>query len=159
MEGMESLLDKAGQPVSNGTMAHDHDVYMTAADTAVEMRDETALRIYTPLLEDLAERDGHRLYLAIAQRADGVARRLAGDYAGAEERLHLALEVFERLGTRWQAGRTLFELGETALAADGDRVAQIGAARAYLSQALDAFEAMQARPNAERTRAVLASLV
>ncbi len=139
-------------------MAHDHEVYMTLVDTAVEMRDEAALNNYTPLLMELAERDGHTLYLAIAQRADGVARRLAGDYAGAETRLLLALESFERLGTRWQAGRTLFELGETALAAGGDRAAQIGVARGYLSQALEAFEALQARPNEERTRAVLAAL-
>lgn len=155
---MESALDMAGQPVNIGTMAHDHDVTMTLADTAMQMRDETALRTYTPLLRELAERDGHGLYLAIAQRAEGVARRLAGDDAGAEARLHLALEAFERLGTRWQAGRTWFELGETALAAaDGDG-ATISAAAEHFGRALAAFEALQARPDAERTRAMLAEL-
>ena len=146
-------MDKAGQPVNTGTMAHDHELYMTLVDTAMQMRDEKALRMYTPLLAELAERDEHGLYLAIAQRADGVARRLAGDWAGAEAQLHLALEVFERLGARWQVGRTLFELGETAVEAGNGE-----AARAYWGRALEAFEAIQARPNAERTQEALAAL-
>jgi len=151
-------LDKAGQPVNTGTMAHDHELYMTLVDTAMQMRDEKALRMYTPLLAELAERDEHGLYLAIAQRADGVARRLAGDWAGAEAQLHLALEVFERLGARWQVGRTWFELGETVLAADDREAGKLAAASSHFGQALAAFEAIQARPNAERTRASLSAL-
>ena len=152
-EIVETALDKSGQPVNTGTMAHDHDVYMALADAAMETRDEAALRTYAPLLMELAERDGHGLYLAIAQRADGVARRLAGDTAGAEAQLHLALEVFERLGARWQVGRTLFELGEAAVKAENGE-----AARTYWGRALAAFEAIQARPNAERTQEALAAL-
>ncbi|HWR88560.1 MAG TPA: hypothetical protein VN277_09090, partial [Acidiferrobacterales bacterium] len=75
---MEMALETAGQPVNWGTMAHEHDTYAVLADTAVLQRDAAALRQYAPRLEELAARDGHKLYLAIAQRAWGVAHRLAG---------------------------------------------------------------------------------
>ncbi len=134
-------------------MAHDHDMYMTLADSAVGLRDAAALRRYAPLLEELAARDGHRLYLAIAHRAWGVAQRLAGEHAEAEAQLNLALESFRHMGTRWQAGRTLVELGELALARSN-----ADAARDCFSQALAAFEELQAVPDAARTRAMLKSL-
>ncbi len=147
---LEGALDKPGQPVSWGTMAHDHDVYVMLADVAVEVRDEEALRTYAPRLEALALRDNHPLYLAIAQRADGVARGLGGDYAGAEARLQAALAGFDRLGAAWQIGRTLMELGEIELARSEE-----DAARRYFGQAQRAFESIQARPGAERARAKL----
>lgn len=152
-QNVEAALGTAGQPVNWGTMAHDHEMHMTLADTAVELRDAAALRKYAPLLEELAVRDGHRLYLAIAHRACGVAHRLAGEHAEAEMRLKHALELFDILETRWQAGRTLVELGELGLARSDS-----GAARDYFSQALAAFEDMRAAPDAARTRALLQSL-
>src|SRR5688572_861211 len=145
-------MGTAGQPVNFGTMAHDHEIYMTLADTAVEMRDADALRKYAPPLEKLADRDNHRLYLAIAHRALGVAHRLAGEHAEAENRLKQALGLFTKLGARWQIGRTLFELGELNL--DQSNIK----AREYYSQALGSFEEIRAVPNAERTREVLSSL-
>jgi len=96
-------------------MAHDHEIYMILADTAVELRDMDALRKYAQPLETLASRDNHRLYLAIAHRAIGVEHRLAGEHAPAEARLRQALELFTKVGARWQIGRTLFELGELNL--------------------------------------------
>jgi tetratricopeptide (TPR) repeat protein len=135
-------------------MAHDHEIYMILADTAVELRDVDALRKYAPNLEKLASRDNHRLYLAVAYRALGVEHRLAGEYAAAEIRLRQALELFTELGTRWQVGRTLFELGEWSL----DQLQKEMKAREYFAQALESFEETQARPNAERTRALLNSL-
>ena len=134
-------------------MAHDHDVLMTLADTAVELRDADALRQYAPLLEELAARDGHRLYRAIAHRAWGVAHRLAGDHAESEVRFNRATELFRELGTRWQIGRTLFEMAELDLARSN-----ADAAREYFSRALAAFEELQAVPDAARTRARLKSL-
>ena len=131
-------------------MAHDHEIYMTLADTAVELRDAEALRNYTPELEKLADRDDHKLYLAIAHRARGVAHRLAGEQSPAETRLKRALELFTQLGARWQMGRTLFELGELHVTASQ--------ARLYYSQALASFEEIQAAPYAERTRRALSSL-
>ncbi|HJR78999.1 MAG TPA: hypothetical protein VJ821_02930 [Anaerolineales bacterium] len=145
-------MGTAGQPVNFGTMAHDHEIYMTLADIAAEMLDSDALRNYALPLEKLAERDNHRLYLAIAYRALGVAHRLAGEQAEAEDRLKQALNLFTKLGARWQIGRTLFELGELNLNRSNTK------AREYYSQALDSFEEMRAMPNAERTRAVLNSL-
>jgi hypothetical protein len=133
-------------------MAHDHDIYMILADSAVELRDADALSKYAPALEKLASRDNHRLYLAIAHRALGVEHWLAGERAPAETQLRQAWELFTRLGARWQIGRTLFELGELNLSHSRPK------AREYYSQALGAFEEIQAKPNAERTRIALNSL-
>ena len=125
---------------------------MTLADTAVELRDTEALRKYAHPLEELASRDNHRLYLAIAHRALGVEHRLAGEQSSAETRLKQALELFTKLGARWQVGRTLFELGELQLSHSRPK------AREYYSQALRAFEEIQAKTSVEQTRAVLNSL-
>ena len=102
----------------------------------------------------MAGRDNHRLYLAIAHRALGVGHRLAGEQTAAETRLRQALELFTKLGARWQIGRTLFELGELKRNRSQDETK----AREYFAQALGSFEEIQAMPNAERTRAVLNAL-
>jgi hypothetical protein len=107
-QNLENAMGTAGQPVNFGTMAHDHEIYMTLTDTAVELRDADALRKYVPHLERLAGRDNHRLYLAIAHRARGVERRLAGEHIEAESSLKQALGLFSKLGARWQIGRRLF---------------------------------------------------
>ena len=133
-------------------MAHDHEIHMTLADSAAELGDVAALRKYAPLLEKLAERDDHRLYLAIAQRALGVGHRLAGEHTAAETRLRQALAGFTQLGTRWQIGRTLFELGEVNLTHSPSK------AREYYTQALSSFEEIRALPSAERARVVLNAL-
>jgi hypothetical protein len=149
-QNLENALGKAGQPVNFGTMAHDHEIYMTLADTAVELRDAEALRTYAPELERLAGRDDHKLYLAIAHRAIGVAHRLAGEQIPAGARLRQALELFTRLDARWQMGRTLFELGELHVTDSRSQE--------YYSQALAYFEEIRAAPYAERTRVALSSL-
>ncbi len=148
---MERSLQLPGQPVQRGTMAHEHDVYAMLADAAAAQRDLDGLQQYAPLLEELAARDGHRLYQAVAHRAWGVAARLAGDYAEAGKRLNLALESFQQLGARWQVGRTLAELGELELARS-----QAVAAREHFTQALAAFEELRAAPDAARVSAALA---
>jgi len=147
-------MGTAGQPVNFGTMAHDHEIYMILADIAMETRDASALHKYAPHLEELADRDKHKLYLAIAQRALGVAYLLGGRHIEARTRLKQALDMFTKLGARWQMGRTLYELGEWNLAQPEKRIQ----AREYFSLALNLFEEIQAMPNAERTRAVLNSL-
>ena len=152
-ENLETARDKPGQPVKRGTMAHDHHLYMLLADSAAQQRDAAGLREYAPRLEELALRDNHRLYLGIAHRAWGVAHRLAGEHAGAEARLDQALDLFEVLGTRWQVGRTLMEMGELDLAV-GDRAV----ARDRFALALEAFESLQALPAAERAKAALDAL-
>ena len=144
---LESALTRTGAWVG------DHDLYAMLADAAARQRDEAALRQYAPLAEATARRYEHKLYRAIAQRAWGVLHRLAGEHSEAEARLHLALELFQELGARWQVGCTLFELGELGLAR-----AQDGAVREQFVHALDAFESLGAAPDAARTRARLSSL-
>ena len=131
----------------------DHDLYAMLADAAAQQRDEAALRRYAPLAEETAVRYKHILYQAIAQRAWGVAHRLAGDYAEAETSFNRALQFFEALGTRWQIGRTLMELAELAQAqADSTR------ARSCFSSAALEFESLDAKPDAARARTALSAL-
>ena len=82
--------------------------------SAVQQRDAADLREYAPLLEESAALLEHNLYLATAHRAWGVLHRLEGQYELAEARLLEAVALFEGLDTRWQLGRTHFELGELA---------------------------------------------
>ena len=124
-----------------------------SADLAALQRDEAALRQYAPLAAESAVRDGHMLFQASAQRALGVLRRLTGDYAVAENHLQQALQTFEELETRWQFGRTLFELGEVAIA----RTDPTLACDRYV-RALEAFTEMGAVPDMARTQAALDSL-
>jgi len=134
-------------------MAHEHIVYMMLVDSAARAGDETAIRRFAPKLEELALRDDHKPYLAVAHRAWGIAHRLAREYTDAETRLEKALEIFEELETRWQLGRTLFEMGELAMAkADG------GTAHSYFSRAQDVFEEIDAGPDVTRTAAVLETI-
>jgi tetratricopeptide (TPR) repeat protein len=150
---LKPALELSGQPVKRGTMAHEHVMYMIMVDSAGLVRDEAAIRRYAPVLEELARRDDHRRYLAIAHRAWGIAHRLAGEYDAAETCLVQALEVFAELESRWQLGRSLLELGELEQARSNP-----AAARDYCSKALAAFEAVQAMPDAARTQAMLRSL-
>lgn len=150
---LKAVLDLPGQPVKRGTMAHDHDIMMALADAAAQRGDAIGVRQYAPRLEELARRDGHRLYLAIAHRAWGVAHRLEKDFTPAQTRLHQALDLFNTLETRWQTGRTLIELAQVERARKN-----LPAARDHLAQALDLFEAIHAKPDVERTHAAMATL-
>ena len=142
------------KPVSaRGLLFHDNELYSMYADLAVSQRDEAKLRHYAPLAEETAVRDGHILYQAYAHRAWGVLHLLTGEFKEAETRLNKALEMFEGLDTRWQIGRTLYELAELSLAR-ADPVE----ARDYFSRAYAAFEEMGAVPDMTRTKAALESL-
>ena len=152
-EKLDPALKLSGQPVKRGTMAHEHIVYMMLVDSAARAGDETGIRSYVSRLEELATRDDHRPYLAVAHRAWGIAHRMAGEYTEAEVHLKQALEMFEELGSYWQIGRTLFALGELALSKS-----EIEAAGDYFSRALVAFEGMNAEPDISRTNAMLESL-
>jgi tetratricopeptide (TPR) repeat protein len=136
-----------------GEWLGDHDQYTTLLDAATLERNEAAIRKYAPRAEALANNLGHSLYQAIAHRAWGVAYRLAGEYDESETRLKQALELFSELGTRWQMGRTLFELGELAVAR-----CQSAEARDYFGRALVDFDTMRAAPDSARTRAALEAL-
>ena len=149
-EELESALELSGQPVKRGTMAHRHIVYMMLSDAAAQCRDVAALSQYTSSLEELAVRDGHQPYLAVAHRSWGVAHRLNGAYDEAEARLNQALALFQERQAHWQIGRTLLECAELALARS-----EKSTAREFFSRALAEFESLKARPDVERTRAAL----
>jgi hypothetical protein len=152
-EKIEAALARPGQPVKRGTMAHDHHLHMLLTESAVHLRDAEAIRRHAADLAALAERDGHRLYQAIARRAWGVAHTLAGEWPAAEAALTDALALFRDLDTRWQAGRTLAALAELAQArGDPD------GARSACAEALALFEALGAAPDAGRVREALADL-
>jgi tetratricopeptide (TPR) repeat protein len=150
---LEEALTKLDISPTYVTPAVDNDLYAMLADVAGQQRDLAALQQYAPLAEETAAHCGHVLYQAMAHRAWGVAHRLVGEYAEAKARLHQALELFQDLDTRWQIGRTLYELGELAVAR-----AEATAARDYFSRALVAFEEMKAAPDAARVRAALEAL-
>ena len=134
-------------------MAHEHIVYMMLVDGAARVGDEAAIRKFAPHLEELALRDDHKPYQAVAHRAWGIAHRLAGEYTEAETRLKQALAIFESLESSWQIGRTQFELGELALAqTDG------AAAHSFFMLAQTHFEELGAKPDISRTAAVLENL-
>jgi len=146
----EHLGAALNKPAQGWAPVGDHELYSMLADAAAQQRDEAILRQYAPLAEETARRYDHKLYQAIAHRAWGVAHRLAGEYPQAEARLNQALHLFNSLSTRWQIGRTLFELGELA-------AAQVNATKAgdHFTHALAEFEEMRAAPDAARTRTKL----
>jgi tetratricopeptide (TPR) repeat protein len=131
-------------------MAHEHIVYMMLVDSAVIARERTIILKYAPLLEKLASRDDHQLYLAISSRAFGIAHILAEEYEQAETRLQQALKIFEELETLWQLGRTLSELGELAKLRGNDELS-----KAMYTLALEKFEEIKAKPDAARMKELL----
>jgi len=131
----------------------DHDVHTALVDVASLQRDEAAIRAYAPPAEALAIRYDHKLYQGIICRAWGVAHRLAGEFDEAGARFNQALNFFTPLGTRWQIGRTHFELGELAVVR-----CDTAQARASFTLASANFEAMRAAPDLARARAALEEL-
>lgn len=131
----------------------DHSMYTLLADGAARQYDVAGLKTYVQLAEETATRYEHKLYLAISHRAWGVLHRLSGDYSKAESRLNKALALFHELGTRWQIGVTLVELGLLAAGkADNE------AARSFYTEALALFNQMGAKPDEDRARMNLAAL-
>ena len=131
----------------------DHDVYALLVDAAAQQRDPAALQKYAPLAEQTAARIDHKLHMAIAYRAWGVAHTLAGEVPQAEARFQQALEIFINYPAPWQIGSTLFEMGELARAQS-----KTEQARDYFSRALSAFEELGAAPFLARTRTALEKL-
>lgn len=147
-EALEAALEH--DIVTGAPYGTDHDVYSLLADAAAQRRDLAALREYAPLAEESARRIDHRLDLAIAHRAWGVAHTLAGEYPQARGRFQQALDLFAAYQAPWQLGRTEYEMG--LLAGAEKKTAE---ARDHFSRALAAFEEMHAAPDMRRTRAAL----
>jgi tetratricopeptide (TPR) repeat protein len=122
-------------------------LYALLIDAAAQQRNLETLRQYIAPAEESALRNDHRLYIGVAYRAKGVMYRLMDDYRQAGFWLAKALEVFQQLDTRWQIGRTFYELGELAHFRDNTATAY-----SHYSNALANFEALGAVLDAERTR-------
>lgn len=151
---VRELLEIALSQPSVGWIAFgDHELYNLLADIAAQQRDEAAIQHYAPLAEELASRYNHKLYQAVAHRAWGVRSRLAGQYAESQMRFDRALEIFQSMDTRYQIGRTLFELGELAATRE-----ELATAHDHLTRALNDFERIGAAPDAIRVRERLAVL-
>jgi tetratricopeptide (TPR) repeat protein len=146
-EHLEAAFARSNAPLKWGSMPTEPELYVLLTDSAAEQRDESALREFAPILEELASRNGHKLYEAVAHRASGVAHTIAGEYTQAQARLEQSLALLRALDTRWQIGRTLYEFGDLA-----SRQGDLPSARAYFSQALAHYEELRAAPYVERTR-------
>ncbi len=142
-----------GRARLRGLVRAKFNLYALLIDTAAQQRDLLALRQYMVPAEESALQNDHHLYIGVAYRAKGVMYRLMSDYREAELWLTKALEVFEKLQTRWKIGCTFYELGELAKIQNNST-----AARDHYSHALANFKAMGAVPDAERTRMALETL-
>ena len=144
-------LEKAAGMI--GEWVGDHDLYAMLADTAARQYDAAALEKYAPMAETAAQRYKHLLYQGIARRALGVLDTLTGDLDLANERLNQALEVFHSLGTHWQIGRTLQNLGELEL-----KRANIRLSEDFFERAESEFASMHAVPDLNRVKQALNGL-
>ena len=130
-----------------------HEILVLLADTGAMNRDEQLLSTYASKADAMSLSLNHLLYHAMAKRALGILDWLHRDYARAEDQLRESVQLFQQLETRWQLGRTLYDLGELSI--DLEKPAQ---AREFFTQALSAFEEMGAAPSVTRTRRYLASI-
>ena len=148
LEASLQLDESMGAETGSG-----HRYYVLLADAAARQRDLEGLRKYAPLAEESATHIDHKLNIAIAKRAWGVAHTLVGEYSQAEECFKIALEIFSSYPAAWQIGRTLFEMGElTRLRKEKKK------ARDYYYRALGVFEELHAAPYAALARAALENL-
>ena len=152
-EHLDAAFTRSNAPLKWGSMPTEPELYVLITDSAADRRDESAVREFAPILQELASQSGHKLYEAVAHRAWGVAHAIAGEYTQAQARLEQTLILLNPIDTRWQIGRTLFELGDLALRQD-----DLDSARTYFSQALAHFEELRATPYIERTRSRMAQL-
>jgi tetratricopeptide (TPR) repeat protein len=123
----------------------DHDLYAMLVDAAAEARDATALATYLPRAEETAARYNHQLYRGMVHRARGVSHVLTGEFVQAEIELNEALNIFERLETRFQLGRALAEKGELARA-QGDAAST----RSHIARAIEIFQDIGAMPEVQK---------
>jgi tetratricopeptide (TPR) repeat protein len=150
---LEEAIGKFEVSYSVITPNTDNDLYSMLVDTASQQRDRETLEKYAPLAEQQAYQYDHVLYQAIAHRAWGVLNRLKGQYDEASAHFQKALVLFQKLETRWQIGRTYFELGELS-----KEMTDVPSAHGYYSEALKAFEEMKALPAVNQVQEILKSL-
>lgn len=131
----------------------EHEILVLLADIGAMNRDEALLATYAYEADFISLSLDHLLYHAMAIRALGILDWLHRDYARAEDQLRESIRLFQQLETRWQLGRTLYDLGELSM--DLGRTMQ---AREFFMQALLAFEEMGAEPYMAKTKRHLTML-
>lgn len=127
--------------------------YALLVDSAAIEEDLEKLEEYTPFLTKESKRHDHKLFQAVALRAQAVANRMNGKHKQAQEQLEKARSIFEELDTNWQLGRTYYEFGQLYTAQDKSKEA-----KKYYEQAIERFEIMGALPNIERAQAALKAI-
>lgn len=138
----EHLKAASEKPSVGWKPVGDHEVYVLLADIGAMHKDKELLSAYALRSDEISLSLKHHLYHAIALRALATLDWLDHDFARAEERLKESWQLFQRLETHWQIGRTLFDLGE--LSVDMGRTED---AERYFAQAQFAFSMMGVRPN------------
>jgi tetratricopeptide (TPR) repeat protein len=132
----------------------EHEILVLMADTAALQHEIEALSSTAERAELISRQLGHQLYQAVSLRALASLHGLKGNYPAAEAHLLEALAIFQKLETRWQAGRTWLNLAEV-LAAQGRKHEAV---ECY-NHAIGEFEAMQAKPSIDLSRAALSKLI
>ena len=124
--------------------------YTLLVDSAAIEEDRERLEEHAPWLAKESKRHDHKLFQAVALRAQAVADRLNGKYKQAQEHLKEAKAIFQAMDTTWQLGRTHHEFGQLAIAQDNP-----SKAKHQFEQAIKLFNEMDALPDLERTQAAL----
>jgi hypothetical protein len=138
----EHLMAASEKPSIGWNPIGDHEVYVLLADIGALHRDKELLSAYALRSNEISLALNHHLYHAIALRALAILDWLDHNFARAEERLKESRQLFQRLETHWQIGRTLFDLGELSAGMGKHDEANI-----YFAQAQSAFRIMGVRSN------------
>jgi tetratricopeptide (TPR) repeat protein len=142
------------KPPTGWNPVGEHEILVLMADNAAMQRNAEALSSTAERAELISRQLGHPLYQAVSLRALAALQGLKRNYPAAEAHLLEALSIFQKLETRWQAGRTLFDLAEVLAAQDRKHEAV-----EYYNQAIEEFEAMQAKPFINQVRAAAAKFI
>jgi hypothetical protein len=133
----EHLITATETPPNGWNPIGDHEVYILLADIGALQRDKELLSAYALRSSRISLSLNHHLYHAIALRALAILDWLHHDLARAEVRLKESCQLFQRLETHWQLGRTLFDLGELSAIMGKQDEAEI-----YIDKAQSAFKTM-----------------
>ena len=132
------ILEKALRHTSE--WVGDHDIYAVLVDMAADRREQEELWRLAPLADESARRYNHQLYIGVALRSWGVLHLLQKEYEQADTRFKQAADIFEKLGTKWQLGKTYTAWGELARERGQESIAS-----ALLQKAKSAFRELRSQ--------------
>jgi hypothetical protein len=133
----EHLQAASKKPSVGWKPVGDHEVYVLLADIGAIHKDKALLSAYALRSDEISLSLNHLLYHAIALRALAILDWLDHNFVRAEERLKESWQLFQRLETYWQIGRTLYDLGELAAV-----MGKHDEAKTYFTQAKAAYRIM-----------------